>query len=157
MFFLSFHSHLTEHALCSGKSESITITSEKGRLSKEDIERMVRKVEDFASEDEVNHKRIEALNSLSLFVYGLKSQLGDQSGLGGKLSDDDKKTLLSTIKEATEWIEDNGQTASTDDLEEKLAEIQSIVSLITSKLYGGGSMAAAIIYGLNCPRPPEGW
>ncbi|KIM55494.1 hypothetical protein SCLCIDRAFT_30351 [Scleroderma citrinum Foug A] len=111
-----------------GKSESITITNEKGRLSKEDIECMVREAEDFASEDEVNPKCIKALNSLSSFVYGLKSQLGDQSGLGGKLSDGDKKTLLSTIKEAMEWIEDNGQTASTDDLEEKLAEIQSIVS-----------------------------
>ena len=100
---------------------------------------MVREAEDFASEDEANRKRIEALNSLSSFVYGLKSQLGDQSGLGGKLSDEDKKTLLSTIKEATEWIEDNGQTASTDDLEEKLTEIQSIVSPITSKLYAGSA------------------
>ncbi|KAL4062616.1 heat shock protein 70 family [Scleroderma yunnanense] len=120
-----------------GKSESITITNEKGRLSKEDIERMVREAEEFASEDEANRKRIEALNSLSSFVYGLKSQLGDQSGLGGKLSDDDKKSLLAAIKEATEWIEENGQTANTDDLEEKLAEIQSIVNPITSKLYAG--------------------
>ncbi|KAI6013920.1 luminal binding protein [Pisolithus marmoratus] len=126
-----------------GKSESITITNEKGRLSKEEIERMVREAEEFASEDDANRKRIEALNSLSSLVYGLKSQLGDQSGLGGKLSDDDKKTILATIKEATDWIEENGQTASTDDLEEKLAEIQSIVSPITSKLYasGGGSGA----------------
>ena len=100
---------------------------------------MVCEAEDFASEDEANPKRVKALNSLSSFVYGLKSQLGDQSGLGGKLSDGDKKTLLSTIKEATEWIEDNGQTASTDDLEEKLAEIQLIVSPITSKLYAGGA------------------
>ncbi|KAG6331821.1 hypothetical protein ID866_7266 [Astraeus odoratus] len=121
-----------------GKSESITITNEKGRLSKEDIERMVREAEEFASEDDANRRRIEALNSLSSFVYGLKSQLGDQSGLGGKLSDDDKKTLLATIKEATEWIEENGQTAGTDDLEEKLAEIQAVVSPITSKLYADG-------------------
>ncbi|KAI5985101.1 heat shock protein 70 family [Pisolithus albus] len=126
-----------------GKSESITITNEKGRLSKEEIERMVREAEEFASEDDANRKRIEALNSLSSFVYGLKSQLGDQSGLGGKLSDDDKKTILSTVKEATEWIEENGQTATTDDLEEKLAEIQSVVSPITTKLYSGGGGSAA--------------
>ena len=56
------------------------------------------------------------------------------------MSDDDtKKTLLSMIKEAMEWIEDNGQTASTDDLEEKLSKIQLIVSLIMSKLYAGGA------------------
>lgn len=122
-----------------GKSESITITNEKGRLSKEDIERMVREAEEFASEDEDNRKRIESLNALSSFVYGLKSQLADQSGLGGKLDDDDKKSLLAAIKEATEWIDDNGQSATTEEFEEKLSEIQSIVSPITSKLYSGGS------------------
>ncbi|KAG1807815.1 heat shock protein 70 family [Suillus subaureus] len=121
-----------------GKSQSITITNEKGRLSKEDIERMVREAEDFASEDEANRKRIESLNALSTFVYGLKSQLGDQAGLGGKIDDEDKKTLLATIKEATEWIDDNGQSASTEEFEEKLSEIQSVVSPITSKLYNGG-------------------
>ncbi|KAG1875672.1 heat shock protein 70 family, partial [Suillus subluteus] len=121
-----------------GKSESITITNEKGRLSKEDIERMVREAEDFASEDEANRKRIESLNALSTFVYGLKSQLGDQSGLGGKLEDEDKKALLATIKEATEWIDDNGQSATTEEFEEKLSEIQGVVSPITSKLYSGG-------------------
>ncbi|EIW76667.1 heat shock protein 70 [Coniophora puteana RWD-64-598 SS2] len=125
-----------------GKSESITITNEKGRLSKEDIERMVREAEEFASEDESNRRRIEALNSLSSFVYGLKSQLADQSGLGGKLEDDDKKALLDAIKDTTDWIDEYGQTASTEDLEEKLSEVQSIVSPITSKLYAGGESSS---------------
>ncbi|EGO02855.1 hypothetical protein SERLA73DRAFT_176280 [Serpula lacrymans var. lacrymans S7.3] len=122
-----------------GKSESITITNEKGRLSKEDIERMVREAEEFASEDEANRQRIEALNSLSSFVYGLKSQLADQSGLGGKIDDDDKKAILAAVKETTEWIDENGQSASTEDLEEKLSDIQSIVNPITTKLYSGGA------------------
>jgi heat shock protein 5 len=100
---------------------------------------MVREAEEFASEDEANRKRIESLNALSSFVYGLKSQLADQSGLGGKLDDDDKKTILAAIKEATEWIDDNGQSATTEEFEEKLSEIQSIVSPITSKLYSGGA------------------
>jgi heat shock protein 5 len=99
---------------------------------------MVREAEDFASEDEANRKRIESLNSLSTFVYGLKSQLGDQTGLGGKIDDDDKKTILAAIKETTEWIDDNGQSATTEEFEEKLSEIQEIVNPITSKLYSGG-------------------
>ena len=131
------------YVIASGKSESITITNEKGRLSKEDIERMVREAEEFASEDEDNRKRIEALNSLSSFVFGLKSQLADQSGLGGKLEDDDKKALLSAIKETTEWIDENGQSATTDELEEKLAEIQSVVGPITSKLYASSGADAS--------------
>jgi len=122
-----------------GKSESITIKNEKGRLSKEDIERMVQEAEEFASEDEAQRKHIEALNGLSAFVFGLKSQLADQEGLGGKIDDSDKKSLLAIIKETTDWIDENGQSASTEDLEEKLSEIQSIVTPITSKLYTGGN------------------
>ncbi|KAI0789162.1 heat shock protein 70 [Abortiporus biennis] len=121
-----------------GKSESITITNEKGRLSPEEIERMVKEAEEFAAEDEANRKRIEALNSLSSFVFGLKSQLGDQEGLGGKISDDDKKKILDTVKETTEWIDENGQTASVEELEEKLQEVQGVVNPITSKLYSSG-------------------
>ncbi|KAJ7468606.1 heat shock protein 70 family [Mycena latifolia] len=129
--------------LHSGKSESITITNEKGRLSQEEIDRMVAEAEQFASEDEAQRKRIEALNSLSSFVYGLKSQLGDQEGLGGKVSDEDKKTILNAVKETTDWIDENGPTAGVEDLEEKLAEIQTIVNPITSKLYSGGGAPGA--------------
>ena len=86
---------------------------------------------------EAARKRIEALNSLSSFVYGLKTQIGDQDGLGGKIDDDDRKTLLALTKETTEWIDSEGQTASAETLEEKLAEVQAVVNPITSKLYEG--------------------
>jgi heat shock protein 5 len=122
----------------SGKSESITITNEKGRLSKDDIDRMIQEAEEFAAEDDAARKRIEALNALSSFVYGLKTQIGDQDGLGGKIDDDDRKTLLALTKETTEWIDSEGQTASAETLEEKLAEVQTVVNPITSKLYEGG-------------------
>jgi len=120
-----------------GKSESITITNEKGRLSQEEIDRMVAEAEKFAEDDELQRKRIESLNSLSSFVYGVKNQLGDQEGLGGKINDEDKKTLLSTVKETTDWIDEYGSTASVEDLEEKLAEVQGVVNPITTKLYQG--------------------
>lgn len=78
------------------------------------------------------------MNSLSSFVYGLKTQLGDEEGLGGKLSDDDKKKILDTIKHTTDWIDENGSNATSEELEEKLQEVQSVVNPITSKLYSGG-------------------
>ena len=90
---------------------------------------MVQEAEQFASEDEFQRKRIEALNSLSSFVYGLKSQLGDQEGLGGKIDDADKKTILAAVKDTTDWIDENGQSASTEDLEEKLSGECSIPKL----------------------------
>lgn len=124
-----------------GKSESVTIKNEKGRLSPEEIERMVKEAEEFAAEDEAQRKRIEALNHLSSFVYGLKTQLGDQDGLGGKLEEEDKKSILSTIKDTTEWIDSNGQSATAEELEEKLSEVQAVVNPITSKLYSGSAGA----------------
>ncbi|KAJ3720262.1 heat shock protein 70 family [Lentinula guzmanii] len=120
-----------------GKSESITIKNEKGRLSQEEIDRMVADAEKFASEDEAQRKRIESLNSLSSFVYGLRTQVNDEDGMGGKISGEDKKTLLATIKETTDWIEENGASATAEDLEEKLAEVQGIVNPITTKMYSG--------------------
>lgn len=101
---------------------------------------MVKEAEEFAAEDEAQRKRIEALNHLSSFVYGLKTQLADQEGLGGKLEDDDKKTILDAVKETTDWIDENGQSATAEELEEKLSEVQAVVNPITSKLYSGGGM-----------------
>ena len=100
---------------------------------------MIREAEEFAAEDDDARKRIEALNSLSSFVYGLKTQIGDQEGLGGKIDDDDRKTLLALIKETTEWTETEGQNATAEELEEKLSEVQAVVNPITSKLYESGS------------------
>jgi endoplasmic reticulum chaperone BiP len=121
---------------------------------------MVREAEQFAAEDEAHRKRIEAQNSLSSFVYGLKTQLGDQEGLGGKLSEEDKKTILSAVKETTDWIDSEGSSASLSELEDKLSgsvfflflcllsldltttvkiEIQAVVNPITSKLYNQGA------------------
>ena len=56
-----------------------------------------------------------------------------------QISDDDKKTLQTTIKETTDWIDNNGSEASADTLEEKLAELQAIVNPITAKLYADGA------------------
>jgi endoplasmic reticulum chaperone BiP len=61
---------------------------------------MVKEAEDFASEDEAQRKHIDALSSLSSFVSGPKTQLADKDGLGGKISEDDKKTIQAVLKEA---------------------------------------------------------
>ncbi|KAG8718072.1 ATPase with role in protein import into the ER [Ceratobasidium sp. 394] len=94
-----------------GKSELITITNEKGRLSWEEIDRVAHEAVEFASEDEAQHKRIEALNDLqNLCVWGLESRLGDQ--------DEDKKTILAAVKETTDSIDESGQSIMSEDVEE---------------------------------------
>lgn len=122
-----------------GKSESITITNEKGRLSQEDIDRMIKEAEMYAEEDAAVQKKIEARNALENFTYSLKNQVTDKEGLGGKLDDADKKTIQDAIKSAQEWLESEGQTASAEEIDERREELTAAVAPITSKLYGAGA------------------
>jgi len=119
-----------------GKTESITITNDKGRLSEEEIERMVREAEEFAEEDKALKEKVEAKNQFENYVYHLKSQVNDEKQLGGKLSDDDKKTILDIIKKKTDWLDEHAASATKEDFEEQKAEVESIVNPITQKLYG---------------------
>ena len=81
-----------------GKAEKITITAEKGRLSEEDIERMVREAEGFTEEDKKVKERFDAQNGLESYVYNLKNQLDDdEKGLADKLSPEDKKNYKTLL------------------------------------------------------------
>ncbi|KAG6920083.1 hypothetical protein DXG01_010151 [Tephrocybe rancida] len=131
--------HITASDKGTGKTESITITNDKERFSKEEVARMVAEGEKFAADDELHRKRVEALNGLSSFVYNLKGQMADKEGLGGKLDEHDKRVLFGVVTEGGEWVDENGQTASLADLEEKLAELQGTVNPITTKIYKDSS------------------
>ena len=124
-----------------GRSESITITNDKGRLSKEEIDRMVQEAEEFAEQDEAVRKRVEALNALQNFVSMIRTQVTDKNGLGGKLDDADKETVMQHLKEADAWLEENGENADAQDIEEQLTELQAAISPITAKVYQGGAGA----------------
>merc|ERR1712100_281897 len=102
-----------------GKAEKITITAEKGRLSEEEIERMVNEAEEFAEEDRKVKERIDARNGLESYLYNLKNTLeDDEKGLADKLSPEDKKELQDMIDETLDWLEEN-EDAETEDFEEK--------------------------------------
>jgi len=119
-----------------GKSESITITNDKGRLSEEEIERMVAEAEQFAEEDKLLKEKIESKNTLENYLYTIKNQVNDSEGLGSKISDDDKKKILDAVEEKITWLDENGNTAVKEDFDEQKSEVESIVNGITSKLYG---------------------
>ncbi|KAK5083673.1 ATPase with role in protein import into the ER [Lithohypha guttulata] len=122
-----------------GKSESITITNDKGRLSQEEIERMVQEAEEFAEEDKAQREKIEARNSLENYAVSLKNQVNDEEGLGGKIDEDDKETLLDAVKETTDWLEENASSAEKEDFEEQREKLSNVAYPITSKLYSGGA------------------
>ncbi|EAU33801.1 78 kDa glucose-regulated protein precursor [Aspergillus terreus NIH2624] len=119
-----------------GKAESITITNDKGRLSQEEIERMVAEAEQFAEEDKAIKAKIEARNSLENYAFSLKNQVNDENGLGGQIDEDDKQSILDAVKEVMDWLDDNAATATTEDFEEQREQLSNVAYPITSKLYG---------------------
>jgi len=130
-----------------GKSEKITITAEKGRLSQEEIERMVREAEQFAEEDEAIKKRIDARNGLEGYAYSLKSQINDADKLKGKIPEDDAKEIEKVVTEVLSWLDEN-QEATADEYSEKQKEIEAIANPIIKKVYdaagaGGGAGGSA--------------
>ncbi|TGZ84830.1 glucose-regulated protein [Ascodesmis nigricans] len=127
---------VSAHDKGTGKSESITINNERGRLSTEEIERMVAEAEKFAEEDKANREKIEARNSLENYAFSLKNQVNDKEGLGGKISDEDKETILSAVQETVAWLEEEGKEATAEDFEEKREQLSQTAYPITSKLYG---------------------
>ena len=129
---------VSAHDKGTGKSESITITNEKGRLSQDDIDRMVSEAEKFADEDKKIKEKIEAKNQLENYLYHVKQLVTDEKQLGSKIESEDKEKILAIVKEKTEWLDANSATASLEDFEEAKAEIENIVNPITSKLYGAG-------------------
>merc|ERR1719488_13333 len=107
-----------------GKAEKITITAEKGRLSEEEIERMVREAEEFADEDKKVKERIDSRNGLESYLYNLKNTLDDdEKGIADKLSDEDKEELESTINEALDWLDENPE-AEKEEYDEKQKEVE---------------------------------
>eukprot|EP00261_Vitis_vinifera_P028606 XP_010662895.1 PREDICTED: luminal-binding protein 5 isoform X1 [Vitis vinifera] len=118
----------------SGKSEKITITNDKGRLSQEEIDRMVREAEEFAEEDKKIKEKIDARNSLESYVYNMKTQINDKDKLADKLESEEKEKIETAVKEALEWLDDN-QNAETEDYQEKLKEVEAVCNPIITAVY----------------------
>ena len=128
-----------------GKAEKITITAEKGRLSEEDIERMVKEAEEFAEEDKKVKERIDGRNALEGYLYNIKNTVEDEEkGIAKKVSDEDKTTITEAVKEALEWLDDN-QEAEKEDYEKKQKETEKIINPIMQKVYqaSGGAPPGA--------------
>ena len=125
----------------SGRSEKITITNDKGRLSQEEIERMVREAEEFAEEDKKVKEKIDARNSLETYIYNMKNQVNDKDKLADKLESDEKDKIETAVKEALEWLDDN-QHAEKEDYDEKLKEVEAVCNPIITAVYQRSGEAA---------------
>jgi heat shock protein 5 len=119
-----------------GKAEKITITADKGRLSQEDIERMVQEAEEFAEEDKKVKERIDAKNGLESFLYNLKNTLEDEEkGIAAKIEPVEKDELVSLIDESLDWLDEN-QEEEAEAYAEKQKEVEAVSNPIMRKVYG---------------------
>jgi len=122
-----------------GKSNQITITNEKGRLSQSEIDRMVQEAEKYRAEDEENKSKIEAKNGLENYCFTMRNTLQEEK-LKEKFEADDKDKIEKAIQEALDWLDKN-QLAEKDEFETKQKELEGIVNPIMMKVYqaAGGS------------------
>jgi len=121
----------------SGNKKSITITNDKGRLSKEEIDRMVNDAAKYAAEDAAAAERIAAKNNLEAYAYQVRATTQDPN-FKNKLSDSDRQTLESAVKGVMSWLE-TADHAEKDEFNHKLEELQSTCMPIMTKLHQGGS------------------
>ncbi|KAL2259197.1 hypothetical protein VTK26DRAFT_7201 [Humicola hyalothermophila] len=119
-----------------GKTNQIVITNDKGRLSKEEIERMLAEAEKFKEEDEAEARRISAKNGLESYAYSLRNTLNDPK-VDEKLDESDKNTLRSEIDKIVNWLDEN-QQATREEYEEHQKELEGIANPIMMKFYGAG-------------------
>lgn len=119
-----------------GKTQKITITNDKGRLSKEDIERMVSEAEKFKDEDEKEASRIQSKNTLESYAYSLKNTINDGE-MKDKIPADDKEKLSKAVDETISWL-DLSNAASTEEYDDKHKELEGIANPIISKAYSAG-------------------
>jgi L1 cell adhesion molecule like protein len=118
-----------------GKEQKITIKNDKGRMSADEIERLVQEAERYKAQDEANRARIEAKNSLENYAYQIRNTMNDEK-MAGKISESDKSKIDAAINETTSWL-DNNQQAEKEEFEAKQKALESVVLPILQNLSGG--------------------
>jgi len=118
-----------------GRSEKIVITNDSGRLTKEEIEKMIREAKQFEEQDKKVKEKIDARNSLENYIYSMKNTIEDkEKGIGDKLSESEKETIQDSIKEHQEWLNSNNE-AEKEDFESHLKDLQKTCDPIIAKIY----------------------
>jgi len=132
--------HVSAEDKGTGKKEKIAITNDKGRLSEEEIERMVQEAEEFAEADKLVKEKIDARNKLETYCYSLKNSITDE--MVEKIGEENKKKIDDAVSEALEWLDDN-QDAEVDEYKTAMEELQEVAQPIIAQAYEGGEGAGA--------------
>lgn len=122
-----------------GKVNKITITNDKGRLSKEEIERMVNDAETFKADDGKQKERISAKNGLESYCFNMKTTMEDDN-VKDKIAEDEKKTILDKCDETIKWLDAN-QLVEVEEFNDKQKEVEGVCNPIITKMYAAAGGA----------------
>lgn len=142
-----------------GKAEKITITNQSSRLSKDEIEKMIKDAEKFKDDDEKIKARVEAKNKLEQYCYNVKSTVLGEEKMKASLGSD-KETVEKTIEDGLKWLEETSESTTTAEFEEKLKEVEGTVAPLIAKAYQAGAgmpdmSAFGSDFGKSGPVPDE--
>ncbi|CAC5423058.1 HSPA1s [Mytilus coruscus] len=126
--------HVSAKDKSTGNTKKITITNDRGRLSKEDIDRMVSEAEKYKDEDEKQKQRVSARNQLENYIFSVKQATNDS---GDKLTAQEKETVTTACEDSLKWLDQNS-LAEKEEYEDKMKELQRVCSPVMTKLHGGG-------------------
>ncbi|CAM6024986.1 unnamed protein product [Sphagnum balticum] len=124
-----------------GVKNRITITNDKGRLSKDDIEKMVQDAEKYKAEDEEVKKKVDAKNGLENYAYNMKNTIRDEK-IAGQLNPSDKQAIEQAVEGTIQWLDQN-QLAEVEEFEHKQKELEGICNPIIARMYQGGGAGGA--------------
>lgn len=133
--------HVSAVEKSSGKSQSIRITNDKGRLSKQEIDRMLEEAEKYQREDEIQREKVAVRNSLESYLYSVK-QAADSASYNS-LSPSDKAKVNNICDDAIRWL-DNNSLAEKEEIQYKTKEVQAQLSPIMTKLHQRSSSGPVI-------------
>jgi len=136
-----------------GKEQKITITNDKGRMSADEIERLVQEAERYKAQDEANKARVEAKNALENYTYQLKNSLSEEK-LAAAIPAGDKEMIESLLKETQSWL-DGHQNAEKEEYEEKQKALESKVMPILQKVSGGAGAPGGFPGGMPGGAPSQ--
>jgi len=131
----------------SGRSEQITIKNDKGRLSKEEIERMLADAEKYSSEDQQQQEKVKARNHLESYVFGVKQSVEDVPA--DKVPESDKQKVLQKCTEVLKWL-DNNMLADKEEYEFKLKELENECKPVMMKMHGNPNRSQGFPGAANC-------
>merc|ERR550514_1063661 len=129
------------HDKGTGKKESITITNDKGRLTEEQIQKMIADAEKFADEDRQVKERVDAKNAFDNYMASMKAAT-EEKGMSEKLDDDEKEQIQKALNDGQEWMSANPE-ADAEEIKEKHKEVEGVCAPIVSKHMGGAAGGAA--------------